>query len=116
MNSPRLAPAIVLAAALAAAVAVALSDGPSPLRTGAVLTFLALGPGLALVPLIGLDDAWSELTLALAVSLALDTTVAGALVYAGIWSPAIALAVLIAVSLVGAGIQVARAGRRAETP
>jgi hypothetical protein len=116
MSSSRLAPAIVLAASLAAAAAFALSGGPSPLRTAAVLTFLALGPGLALVPLIGLNEAWSELTLALAVSLALDTTVAGALVYAGIWSPAIALAVLIAVSLVGTSIQLVRAGRQAATP
>ena len=107
MSRLPLAPAVVLLAA-AATVLVTAADGASPLRTVIVLAFVALGPGLALVPLIDIGEAWSELTLALAVSLALDVLIAGALVYAGVWSSATALAILVAVSVLGAAAQLRR--------
>lgn len=101
--------AIVLSAALAGA-AFAARLGP-PLQPIAAFWFLLVCPGMAYIRLVRIATPLVELALAVALSLALDTLVAEAFVLAGRWSAAGALATLIALSLVGAALQVARAGR-----
>ena len=96
-------PLIVLALAGAAGSAVMLGLG-NPMRSLFVLPFLAVGPGLALVPLMRLDG-WAGLTLAVGLSLALEALVSTIMIYASIWSPEATLAVLVLVSLVGATAQ-----------
>jgi uncharacterized membrane protein len=95
---------LVALSALAAATA-ALADLPAPLRAPLVLTFLLLGPGMAFVPLLGLRDPVAELTLALALSLALDVLVAVTMLYADAWSPVGSLLALAGLALAGAGLQ-----------
>jgi hypothetical protein len=109
--SPRgrwLWPAIIGLSAVAVGLAT-LAGVQGPVRAGLALWFLLICPGLALVRLLRLDDTVFELTLGVALSLALDTLVAGGLLYAGAWSPAGALAVLIAISVAGALLQLALA-------
>jgi hypothetical protein len=102
--------ATAVALAALAAAALALASAPAALRAPVVLAFLALGPGMAFVPLLGLDDAVAELAVALGVSLALDLAVAATMTYAGAWSPVGSLAVLAAIALAGAALQLVRAG------
>ncbi|MEA2254281.1 MAG: hypothetical protein QOG35_326 [Solirubrobacteraceae bacterium] len=101
--------AAVAASALAAAGA-ALAGLPAPVRAPLVIGFLLLGPGMAFVPLLRLHDAVAELTLALALSLALDTLVAVTMLYAGAWSPVGSLLALAGLALAGAGLQRGLAG------
>jgi hypothetical protein len=113
MTARGIAPAPIVAAAALAAAAVAFAGAPGPLRAPVVLVFLALGPGMAFVPLLGLRDPVAELTLALGASLALDLVVAATMLYAGAWSPPASLAVLAALALGGAALQYGRSrGRR----
>jgi uncharacterized membrane protein len=80
-------------------------DVTSPIRPIVALWFLVFCPGMALVRLLRLRDVWAEVTLATALSLALDVGVAMMLVYSGYWSPKLGLAILIGVSLLGATLQ-----------
>jgi hypothetical protein len=112
MTARGVTPAPIVAAAALAAAAVAFVGAPEPLRAPIVLAFLALGPGMAFVPLLGLRDPVAELTLGLAVSLALDLAVAMTMLYAGAWSPPASLAVLAAIALSGAALQHQRNGGR----
>jgi len=105
MTARALTPAPLVAAAALAAAAVAFAGAPGPLRAPVVLAFLALGPGMAFVPLLGLRDPLAELTLGIAVSLALDLAVAATMLYAGAWSPPASLAVLAGIALGGAAVQ-----------
>jgi len=70
-----------------------------------VFCFLLVFPGIALGPLLGVDNRWTELTLGVAASLALDTLVAETMVLAKLWSPPAGLAILSAVSLAGVATQ-----------
>lgn len=94
---------IALALAGAAGSAVILGLG-NPMRSLFVLSFLVAGPGLALVPLMRIHG-WAELTLAVALSLALDALVPTIMIYASVWSPDATLAVLVLVTLLGATAQ-----------
>jgi hypothetical protein len=78
----------------------------SPLRPLLALAFLSLCPGMAFIRLLRLDDPIAEVTLAVALSVALDTLVAGSMVYAGTWSAEVILGVLITLSLIGLALQV----------
>ena len=59
----------------------AVSDVPSldTIRAAVTLAFMAAGPGMALMGLLRLDDLLLELSLALALSLVLETIVAMAM-------------------------------------
>jgi hypothetical protein len=87
-------------------------DVQGPLRFVVAFWFLLVCPGMALVPLMRLRDRIAEWTLAIALSLALDALVAGAMVFFGAWSPERGLIILVAVSLIGALLQVVSAQRR----
>jgi hypothetical protein len=95
----------VLLASTAALAGSVAAGGASPVRTLLTVWVLGVCPGLAVIGVIGLRDPWIEVTLVVALSLALDVIVAGALTYTVGWSPDVAMAILLTVSLVGAVIQ-----------
>jgi type II secretory pathway component PulF len=104
-------PIIIIAWALGASLAV--FGDVQPLRAPISLSFLLICPGLAWVRLLGLQEVVAEWTLAVVLSLALDTIVAETMLYAGAWSPDRSLAVLASLSVAGALAQIiAAAGAR----
>ena len=68
--------------------------------------FLLICPGMAYVPLLHLEEWLTELTLAIALSLTLDTLVAEVMALNGVWSPKWGLFALICLTLSGLGLQV----------
>ncbi|HEX5504968.1 MAG TPA: hypothetical protein VFW96_20290 [Thermomicrobiales bacterium] len=104
-------PVVIVVSAVAAGAAFVAGVG-APVQPAAAFWFLLVCPGMAWIRLVWVASPLVELALALALSLALDTLVAEALVLAGRWSAAWALGVLIALSLVGAALQVARVSAR----
>jgi hypothetical protein len=76
-----------------------------PLRPWLAMWFLLVCPGMALVPLLQLSDRLVEVVLAVALSVALDTLVAGGFLYVGIWSPEASLVTLSGLSLGGVALQ-----------
>jgi hypothetical protein len=88
-------PAGVLAVTAATAAAV-LAPAPPSLRLLAVLCFLVVCPGGAIVRLLSPGGWLVDLMLALAMSVALDVLAATALAYTGRWTPEANLAVLMA--------------------
>lgn len=111
LRRPWLRPVVVFSSGLLALVAVLGSSAPA-VRVPAVLAFLLVGPGLALVGLLEVDDAWREIALVLGVSLALDVVVVGGLAYAGQRSAGVALAALLTIAAAGALAQVLQDRRR----
>ncbi len=100
-------PAAIISSSIVVGI-LTFADIESPLRPVISLWFLFICPGMAIVRLVGVDEMVVELTLAVAVSLALDTLVPLVMLYAGWWSPKGSLGVLIGVSLAGATLQVIR--------
>jgi len=98
-------PVIIVASALGTGLAT-FRDAAAAARPALSLWFLLICPGMAFVRLLRLNDAIAQLTLAVALSLALDTIVAVAMLYAGFWSPKGILGVVIALSLLGAALQI----------
>ena len=105
MNAARLLPPAV---ALSIAAAVVAGGLPSPARAVVVFVFLLLGPGMAFVPLLHVRSWATAIALVVATSLVLDTLVAEAMLLAKLWSPTAGLAIIGALSLVGAALQVVR--------
>ena len=106
LSSRWLRPAAVLLLVVLALVAAASGAGPG-VRVVLLLLFLVAGPGLALVGLLGIAEPWRELSLVIGVSLAIDLVVVSTLAYAGQRAASDALALLIGIAVVGAGVQVA---------
>jgi hypothetical protein len=75
-----------------------------PLRRLLVVPFLLITPGMVLVRRLRLAEWWVELLLAVGISIAVNTLLAMAMVYAGVWSPNLLLAGLVWLTLV-AGIE-----------
>jgi hypothetical protein len=98
----RWGPPVVLVLSLLAMIEGVYAHGSSPLRTLLVVCFLAIGPGLAVVGLLRLSDAWLEAALVPALSLSIDVIVGGVLSYTGLWSPYAAIVILVALSVLGA--------------
>jgi uncharacterized membrane protein len=97
--------------------AVTALDVHAPLlRVPLGLVFLCLGPGLVLVHPLDLGEAYIVLTVAAALSLALDMVVATLLLYSGHWSPTLATLVLVGVTVCGAGVDAIVTLRRARDP
>ena len=105
MSDWRAWPSVVAGSAVLA-LGLVLLGAWMPARAAAVAWFALVIPGGALVPLLGLRDRVAELTLAIALSLALDLIVACGMLYAGVWNPTAGVVVLVAVSLAGAVLQV----------
>jgi hypothetical protein len=102
---------IISFSALGAALAVAL-DWPAPLRPALIIWFVAICPGMAIIRLLRLDSLLVELTLAIALSLALAGLIASALVYAGLWSPNLVLELLVVTAVGGLILGLRRRGSR----
>ncbi|MPZ15869.1 MAG: hypothetical protein GEU73_15845 [Chloroflexi bacterium] len=81
-------------------------------RPPVVLAFFLLGPGLAVVPLLGIGDRVMWITFVVAVSVAVDLVAALVMLYGGVWSPDLALVALILLSLAGAVAQLVAARNR----
>jgi hypothetical protein len=81
-----------------------------PGRTLLAIAFLATCPGLGLVHCLGLHRTAAVWVLTLVLSLALDTVVAGVMLYTGTWSVPGTLIILIWISLVGAIARATRTG------
>jgi hypothetical protein len=84
---------------------VTIGDLDFPLRPLLAFWFLLVCPGMAFVRLLRIKEGFAVWTLAIALSLALDAIVAGAMLYAGFWSPTTGLLILVGITLVGVGIQ-----------
>ncbi len=84
----------------------------SPIRPVIAFWFLLICPGMAFVRLLRIQDNSNELTLAVALSLAIDSVLAIVMVYARLWSPKWGLGILIGISVLGAALQVITANRR----
>jgi two-component system, OmpR family, KDP operon response regulator KdpE len=95
---------IVLSAGLIGSLA--FTNSSMELRPLFALWFLLVCPGMAYIRLLSIKETYVQWTLAVALSLALDALVAAILVYAHVWSPNVALLILIVASLVGVGLQV----------
>src|SRR5947199_2089846 len=93
-----LRPAAAAALAIAAGAA-PLLPAPEPIRVAATWSFLAVGPGLALIGASGLGGPLTISLFAVALSLTVDALVACLLLYAGAWSPSRSLDLLILLSL-----------------
>jgi uncharacterized membrane protein len=85
----------------------------SPWRPILALVFAFVGPGAALVPLVGLHDPAMELVLVVPVSFAVVALVAAALFYPGLWSVDRELAVLLGLCATGLVLQYRRLPRYA---
>jgi hypothetical protein len=90
----------MIAASFCAGIVTAASPLP-PVRVAVVLPFLLVCPGMAVVRRLRLAEWWTELLLAVGVSIALDILLSSAMLYAGLWSPRMLLLGLAGLSLVG---------------
>ncbi len=97
-------PVMIVLSAVGIGLAV-IQGWPAPARAALALWFLLICPGMAFVRLLQLDDKVREWTLAVALSLALDTGLALLMVYSRLWSPRLGLALLIGLSGLGALLQ-----------
>jgi hypothetical protein len=85
-----------------------LADVHTPARATMTLWFLLVCPGMAYVRLLRVRSYLYTWSLAVALSLALDSLVAETMLYVGVWSPTWGLAILIGLSLVGLALELAR--------
>ena len=81
-------------------------DLQSPIRFFISFWFFLICPGMALVPLLRIQDKITELIIAIALSLAIETTTATIMVYTRLWSPLWGLGVLIGICAMGIILQI----------
>lgn len=106
LDRSRLLPLLLLASVVGLGAALAAGGSSAP-RTVLALWFLLACPGLALAPLIRLPDTLGMVTVAITLSIAIDTIVACALLYSGAWSAVAGYAILAAITIAGAAWQMA---------
>jgi uncharacterized membrane protein len=70
------------------------ADWQSPVRTALGVAFLFLAPGLAVVQLLAIEDQLLRIALVPGISIGIGTLVSVSLVYAGVFSSGLALALL----------------------
>jgi len=102
-------PLVIALSIIALLIAFELNWSGAP-RVALALWGLLVCPGLALVRLLRLPNRVMEWTLALALSLAIDSAVAASFVYAGGWTTTAALALVAAITLAGVGLELLRTG------
>jgi hypothetical protein len=102
---------LALIALALTAVALQWADWTVPIRAIVVMAFIVIAPGSALLRLWGLADGWAGTGLAIALSLSMAMVLAGATVYAGIWSPLGALCGLAGITVLAAVASMARVRR-----
>jgi DDE superfamily endonuclease len=84
-------------------------QAPSELRAPVVIVFFCFVPGTALVGLFNPDSFGVELSLTVALSVAVSGLTAGVLLYANLWSPTAVVVIVTGISLV-AGLRDFRLG------
>ena len=98
-------PLIVSVSALLALLVMA-TGAPPELRVPITLWFFLTGPGLALIPLLGLDDfKWVGV---IAASLTVDVVITELMLYTGVWSLSVGVVVILIICAIGVGLQVYR--------
>jgi uncharacterized membrane protein len=97
---------LAIAASALAAGTLTLLQVVAPLRAAVGFWFLLVCPGMAYVRLLRVKTIFFEWVLAIALSIAIDTIIAQALLVTGNWSSRLALIVVIVVSLIGVAIQI----------
>ena len=105
MRSSWLWPLLIAASGIAIMMLV-LRDMQSPARIFMAFWFLLVCPGMAFVRLLEIDDLLIEWTLAIGLSIALDTLVAGIMLYAGAYSFERTLLIIVFVSGIGVVLQI----------
>lgn len=100
-------PIVIIASAAGAGLSMVSHLG-LPIRPIITFWFLLVCPGMALIPLLHIEEHWIEFIAAIALSLALDALVSQAMLLARIWSPQWGLVALIGVSLGGAVLQISQ--------
>jgi len=95
-NALRLVSIAIVAIAAMALIAVGWD---SPVRVAVTLAFFLFVPGLALAELLMIRDPVHRLAIATSASLAIETLVAVALIYAGVFSAEAASAVVVGLTL-----------------
>jgi hypothetical protein len=88
------------------------AQAPAGVRAPVLIVFLCVVPGTALVGLVNPDSFAVELSLAIALSVAVSGLTAGVLVYAHLWSPT-AVVVIVAAISIAAGLRDVGLGHRA---
>ncbi len=97
-------PAIIMLSAIAAGLVTFVFPG-TVVRPALVMWFLFACPGMTVVCFFRLADIVVEYILAVALSIAIDAFIAGIMLYAGWWSPARILSILMGFCLIGASMQ-----------
>jgi hypothetical protein len=96
---------VVIIASAAATVFGIVSDTSSVLRTTLTFWFLLVCPGMAYIRLLRLNQPATELTLAVALSITIDTVVTLGQVLANAWSVRVSVSILIIISFAGVILQ-----------
>ena len=104
-------PIVIEGSAIGAGLTVFVYTG-SPLRPVFAFWLFLFCPGMAFVRLLRLEDHLTELTLAVALSIALSTLISEIMLYFKVWSPDSGLFAVICLSLVGVVFQLAQAVRQ----
>lgn len=90
--------------ASAVTILMVLLNSPSVARAMIVFGFLLFVPGWSFIRILRMDNPIIEWTLAIALSLALNTLVAMILIYTNAWSAQLGVIVLVGISLIGSMI------------
>jgi len=99
-----LMPAIITISTVAASIGV-FGDISSPIRFVLVFWFLLFCPGMTYVHLLDIEDKFTALILAVALSLALDTAVSLIVLYTNQWSALLIFGILVAITTAGLALQ-----------
>jgi hypothetical protein len=103
--------AMIVATTIVVTLSMVAVDSHAWLRAPLVLAFLAVVPGLAIARLLGIADAFAEIVIGTALSIALASGVSASLLYTGYWVPESGLGILMGIALAATGVEVARARR-----
>jgi uncharacterized membrane protein len=87
------------------------ADWQSPLRVVVGLGFMLFVPGLAIAEMLGISDPLHRLAIATSASLAVETLVGLALLYAGLFTVERAFVIIYALSLLAVCVALLRAYR-----
>lgn len=98
-------PLVIAVSAVSAALLTTFNVN-SPIRVAIAFWFMGFCPGMAFVGALRLKGVLTQITFAIALSLALDMLVSEAIVYAGIWSPNTGIILLAGLSFIGIGLQI----------
>ena len=100
---------LVITASGIAVVLVTISSVPPPVRIVVAFWFLLVCPGLAFILLLDIESPFVQITLAIALSIAIGVVVSEAMLLFDVWSPRLGLFILANVSQIGVILQGAQA-------